>query len=259
MADWLEIANTFINLQTLQRVGEISFTQQQVASQTLAAEAKRERDNALLSQLVDIVVNVRQLLQSKQYFDALLTAGLGLAAFKQLYSRIVNAETRLKASDIQVKLLEGISQMVTDTFTRTSIETALVKYLSRAMDSIHQILTDSNSYQLIWSHPAEEEIRALEMCDKFFSDEFLFDNLGSVHEAIREIYLHACEETKALRTQTLDEISRLKEYRESLKRSRKKPRQIEEQDEPGTGIKRFAYIAISVVLFLITLSLLSHC
>jgi DNA-binding helix-hairpin-helix protein with protein kinase domain len=117
MANWLEITNTVINLETLGKVNNLAKAQQQVADQMLAVELRKQRDNAILSQLVDIVVKVRQLLQDNQFLDAVLSSGVGLLAFSDLYSKIIDAETKLKSSDIQIKLVETI---------RTSVSAELV-------------------------------------------------------------------------------------------------------------------------------------
>ena len=60
MADWIEIANTLINLQNQQRLGDISRAEQQTADHLATIEYQKQHDNALLSQLVDVVVKVRK-------------------------------------------------------------------------------------------------------------------------------------------------------------------------------------------------------
>src|SRR5208283_6090626 len=97
MSNWLEITNTFINLETMRRVGDLSYAQQQAASHMLETEFTKEQDNARLSHLVDLLVKIRQFLQDKQYLDALISAGVGTVAFRQLYPQIVDADTKLKA------------------------------------------------------------------------------------------------------------------------------------------------------------------
>lgn len=158
MANWLEITNTFINFETMQRVGDLSQAQQQVANQMLAVELRKQRDNALLSQLVDIVVKVRQFIQDKQFFDALLSAGVGALAFKQLYPQIVDADTKLKASDIQVKFLDTIRSTVADTTIRVSIQASLADYLSTIKNLLQPLLPESNpvSHKLVWLDPSKD-------------------------------------------------------------------------------------------------------
>lgn len=158
MANWLEITNTFINFETMQRVGDLSQAQQQVANQMLAVEFRKQRDNALLSQLVDIVVKVRHFLQDKQFFDALLSAGVGALAFRQLYPQIVDADTKLKASDIQVKLLDTIRSTVADISTRASIESSLADYLTTIKNLLQPLLPQPNppSHKLVWLDPSKE-------------------------------------------------------------------------------------------------------
>ncbi|GJQ22194.1 MAG: hypothetical protein HBSIN02_25490 [Bacteroidia bacterium] len=158
MANWLDITNTFINIETMRRVGDLSEAQQRFANQMLAVELQKERDNALLSQLVDIVVKVTQFVQNKQCFDALLSAGVGALAFKQLYPQIVDADTKLKASEIQVKLLDTIRSTVTDTSLRASIQASLTDYLSTVKDLLQAFLAESHlaSHRLVWLDPSKE-------------------------------------------------------------------------------------------------------
>ncbi|MGB8658130.1 MAG: hypothetical protein WCE90_10165 [Candidatus Zixiibacteriota bacterium] len=140
MADWLEITNTYINLQTMERVGDVSRAQQQVANQMLAVEYRKQQDNALLSKLVDILVKVRQFIQDEQFLDALLSAGVGTLAFKQVYPQILDAETKLKASDIQVKLLETMRSTVSEPSFKQTLQSSLAQYLSSIHGRLAQTL-----------------------------------------------------------------------------------------------------------------------
>jgi hypothetical protein len=158
MANWLEITNTFINLNTMQRVGDLSRAQQQAANQMLALELRKQQDNTLLSQLVDVLVKVRQFLQDKQYFDALLCSGVGVLAFKQVYPQIVDADTKLKASDIQVRLLETMRSTISDDSIRSSLQTLLAQYLSTLKGRVQQSLAqlEDGGHRLFWLNPAED-------------------------------------------------------------------------------------------------------
>lgn len=55
MADWLKITNTFIDIETKQRVGNLSRAQQQIANLTMAIEPCKQIDSALLSRRFDVV------------------------------------------------------------------------------------------------------------------------------------------------------------------------------------------------------------
>jgi hypothetical protein len=158
MANWLEITNTFINLETMQRVGDLSRAQQQVADHMVATELRKQNDNALLSQLVDVVVKVRQFIQDRQFLDALLSAGVGALAFKHLYPQIIDADTKLKASDIQVKLLETIRQTISDDSIKQSILISLAQYLTTFSRLLENTLTEfeQSHHQLVWLNPKEE-------------------------------------------------------------------------------------------------------
>jgi hypothetical protein len=155
MADWLEIANTFINLTTMERVGDVSRAQQQIADQMLANEAKKQKDNALLSQLVDVAVKVREFLQNGRYLDALFTAGVGILSFKKIYAVILDAETKLRASDIQMKLLETVRSSFTDDSARLSLKLPLSEYLGSIIPSFRRTISQlgERSHQLLWIDP----------------------------------------------------------------------------------------------------------
>ena len=155
MANWLEITSTFINYQTLQRVSDLSNAQQQVANQMLAVELRKQKDNALLSQLVDIVVKVRQFVQDRQFLDALLSSCVGVIAFKQLYPRIVDADMKLKASDIQAKLLETIRSTVSDISIKQNLQLSLSQYFSSINASLEHTLTQmqQSHHEPVWLDP----------------------------------------------------------------------------------------------------------
>jgi len=158
MADWLEITNTFINLQTMQRVGDVSRAQQQVATQMLAVEYRKQQDNTLLCKLVDILVKVRQFIQDEQFLYALLSAGVGTLVFKQVYPQILDAETKLKASDIQVKLLETMRSTVSDPTVKQTLQLLLAQYLSSVNDLFIQTLPQlkQSQHQLVLLNPKVE-------------------------------------------------------------------------------------------------------
>lgn len=155
MANWLEITNTFINLQTMQRVGDLSRAQQQVADQTAMTELRKERDNSLLSQMVDVVVKVREFVQDQQFLDALLSAGVGAMAFPRLFPQMVDADTKLKASDIQVKFLETIRMSATDPLIKPNLEVSLAGYLSTFNSALQEAIANLNreKRQLVWLDP----------------------------------------------------------------------------------------------------------
>jgi hypothetical protein len=157
MADWLEIANTLINLQNQQRLGDISRVQQQTADQVVATEYRKQRDNAFLSQLVDVVVKVRQCLQDQQFLDALLSAGVGVIAFSQLYPQIVDADAKLKASDIQIKLLETMRSSISDPVILSNLQVSLSQYLSIVNSKLQDASAKLKQEQreLCWLDPKE--------------------------------------------------------------------------------------------------------
>lgn len=141
MTNWLDIANTFVNLETMRRVGDISREQQMVSNNLLVTEQQKQRDNALLSQLVDILVKVRKFIGDNQFLDAFLSSGIGIIIFNQSYSQIVNAEIRIKASDIQFKLLETIHSFAFDSSLKTKLQSAVTQYLL----SFHNLILDALS------------------------------------------------------------------------------------------------------------------
>jgi hypothetical protein len=157
MADWLEITNTLINLQNQQRLGEISQAQQQATNQIAEAEFRKQRDNTLFSQLVDVIVKVRQGIQDQQFLDAFLSSCIGLLSYDQLYAAIIDAETKLKASDIQVKILETLRTMVSDNSVKTNLQTSFANYLLNLNANLHKAIAELKQYngKLIWLDPKE--------------------------------------------------------------------------------------------------------
>lgn len=155
MADWLDIANTIINLKTMERVADVSRAQQQLADYMYATESRRQADNVLLSELVDVVVKVRKFMQDARYFDALLSAGMGIRAFNSIYQTISEAEAKLKASDIQVRLLETMRSSLADGSTGQSLERSFSEYLKSFMESLSRITGQlkENNYELVWVDP----------------------------------------------------------------------------------------------------------
>lgn len=135
----------------MQRVGDVSRAQQQVATQMLAVEYRKQQDNALLSRLVDIFVKVRQFNQDEQFLYALLSAGVGALAFKQVYPQILDAETKLKASDIQVKLLETMRSIISDPAVKQTLQLSFAQYLSSVNEFFVQALPQlkQSQYQLV--------------------------------------------------------------------------------------------------------------
>jgi hypothetical protein len=175
MANWLDITNTIINFETLGRVNDLAKAQQQVADQLLAVEYRKLSDNDILSRLVDVIVKVRQLLQDSQFLDSVLSAGIGLLSFNGLYDRIIDAETKLKASDIQVKLLETIRTSISDPSIRNILQTSLSDFFSDFHSSLKQILVQmkSKQYKLIWLDPSQEW--EIEVGEDFIPTQILHD------------------------------------------------------------------------------------
>ena len=157
MADWLEIANTLINLQNQQRLGEISQAQQQTTNQIAEVEFRKQRDNTLFSQLVDVIVKVRQCIQDQQFLDAFLSSCIGLLSYDQLYAAIIDAETKLKASDIQVKILETLRTMVSDNSVKANLQMSFTNYLLTLNANLHKAIAELKQYngKLIWLDPKE--------------------------------------------------------------------------------------------------------
>lgn len=175
MADWLEIANTLINLQNQQRLGEISQAQQQTTSQLAEAEIRKQRDNTIFSQLVDVIVKVRQCIQDQQFLDAFLSSCIGLLSYDQLYAAIIDAETKLKASDIQIKILETLRTMVSDNSVKANIQTSFANYLLTLNASSHKVLAELKQYKgkLIWLNP--NELWAIDIGETFTPIDDLVD------------------------------------------------------------------------------------
>jgi hypothetical protein len=129
MVDWLEIANTIINKETFERINQISNSQRLIATQKVTAHISRQRDNEIFSRLVDIHVDVMQRLQDNQILEAVLNAGSGLIIFEEIYLNIINAETKLKVADLQLKLFETIRTSVLTPNLRSILHSSLTEYL----------------------------------------------------------------------------------------------------------------------------------
>jgi hypothetical protein len=180
MANWLDITNTVINFETLGRVNDLAKAQQQVADQMLAVEYRKLRDNDILSRLVDVIVKVRQLLQDNQFLDSVLSAGIGLLSFNGLYDRIIDAETKLKASDIQVELLETIRTSISAPSIHNMLQTSLSDFFSNFQSSLKQILVQmkSNQYRLIWLDPSKEW--EIGVGEEFIPTQILHDTISKL-------------------------------------------------------------------------------
>ncbi len=118
MADWLQVVNTFVNLETMSRVGQVAQTQHQI----LSFELQKQSDNALVSQLVDALVKSRQFIQDRYHFDALISASFGLLLYQRNYPQIFGADLKLKAAEIQGSFLELIKGILLNSDLKSEAE-----------------------------------------------------------------------------------------------------------------------------------------
>ncbi len=148
--NWLDVANTYVNYKTLEGVNELARSQQQVANQILSIEQVKQNDNAILSQLVDILSQIRRLLLDSQYNETILLAATGINLYDKYYSSINNADSKLKATEIQVEFLETIMESVSDDSIRSSLQTSLTEFFSSFKNSIKKSIEQikSNDYSL---------------------------------------------------------------------------------------------------------------
>ena len=94
-------------------------------------------------------------LQDQQFLDAFLSSCIGILSFNQMYAGIVDADTKLKASDIQVKLLESIRLTISDQSIKQNLQASLTNYLLTFNSTLQQTTEQLKRFQskLIWMDP----------------------------------------------------------------------------------------------------------
>ena len=142
MADWLELTNTFINLRTMEGVNQLAQAQQQLNAAMLNIEFQKQRDNQLLSKLVDMAVKVSEFVQDGRSLDALLTAALGLMSYKQVYPNIINAEIKMKAAEIRFKLSDVIKGILSNDQTNDKAHEELSTFLMETLRTIKSAIDE---------------------------------------------------------------------------------------------------------------------
>ena len=158
----------------MKRVSELSAVQLINTERITAIEKQKQSDNSILSKLVDILVKVRQFIQDKQYFDALMTIGIGVIAFKNLYSLINDADSKLKASDIQIKLLDNLGNVINETKLRDPLINSITQYLAFLKDDLEKKFNElkTNKSEVIYLDSEQESI--LEIGEDCIPDRFLY-------------------------------------------------------------------------------------
>ncbi|MBX2977451.1 MAG: hypothetical protein KF721_15095 [Ignavibacteriaceae bacterium] len=112
MANWVELLNLYVNYETKNKVGDLA-DQQTAFSEAYRSELqKRTSDNSYYTQLVDIFIQIRKLITDEKYFDAIVYGCNGVSWCDMFYKRITDAETKLKVSDLQIRIIETLVKIV---------------------------------------------------------------------------------------------------------------------------------------------------
>jgi hypothetical protein len=177
MANWLEIANTLINLETMSRVGDLARGQQQI----LTLELIKLRDNHYLSQLVDLLVKIRQFQQDEKHFDVVLSGTYGVLLFKQLYPQFADAEAKLRSSEIHLNLLEIIKISLSEPDIRQVIQREYQNFLTTFNENLNTAYSNlrSSEFELVKLDPSYEwEFELGEELTPYYTDVFNINDRG---------------------------------------------------------------------------------
>jgi hypothetical protein len=145
MADWVNLLNLYVNYETKNKVGDLAASQTELTNAIRNEQAQKTNDNLYLSKLVDIYVQVRKCIQGEKYFDVLISGCYGISLCDNFYKSIVDAEIKLKASDLQIRLFESLPRIIKDK----------VRF-DKLADSMASVLMEINNKLLI----ADEEMKS---------------------------------------------------------------------------------------------------
>jgi hypothetical protein len=147
----------------MSRVGQVAQTQAHFAVQV----AQSQHDNALLTGLVDTYVKVRELIQDQRFFEAMISSGYGIILYKQFYPRIVGADSKLKAADLEMKLINTIREIVTSPTIGAQVHDSYVSLIAEFRHNLKVAIEKmkNTKYQLVWLKDPDTDIE-LEIGDE---------------------------------------------------------------------------------------------